>query len=68
MSGRNAAPEITDVLRKPKTLADIKRRMLKIVDELNAMSGRARDKERAPQARSAADLLTDAVACELWRL
>ena len=47
MSGRNAAPEITDVLRKPKTLADIKRRMLKIVDELNAMSGRAQDKERA---------------------
>lgn len=54
--------------RKPSLVADIRRQMRKIEGELNAMSRRARNKERAHVLASAADALTGVRACDLWRL
>jgi hypothetical protein len=53
---------------KPSTVAPIRRNMKRNVRELYALSGRTPDKELALKLAGAADLITDALACELYRL
>jgi hypothetical protein len=58
-----------DASRPRRTsVASQRRDIVRIVDEFYAMSGSERDKERALKLANAADLLTEACACELYRL
>ena len=52
----------------PSRIAAVKRQMLAIENALNGMSRRSRNKERAFQLASAADVLTAVRAVDLWKL
>jgi hypothetical protein len=51
--------------REPKSIADIRRRLHAIEDDLNAMAGRVRDKARGHKLALAADIVTDLRAVDL---
>jgi hypothetical protein len=66
-SGRDVAPGETTMTAKPNTVADIRRQIIELESQLAELA-KISSPGRALLLGRASDLLTEARACELYRL